>query len=211
MARPAAASPLHPANPGAKARSVCVIVPKDVREFVLSLGAIEAIAAIYPRAELLLATEGEPNRLAEACPFIDRTASLEQIDFKQARFDVVFDLGDPDVSKTAYKLSSRKTVWCGHQQDAAMALASDAPRGRLARLRNQLSVAGVPFAGELPTPDFGWIAPHFDHAPRLQPAYFGLNGPYAFIALDGSPSSAPASWEEENFLKLTKTVANMGL
>jgi len=206
------ASPLHPANPGPNARSVCVIVPKDLRGFVLSLGAIEAIAASYPRANIVVAADGTPNALVEACPFVDRSNSLHEIDFKKAKFDIVYDLASPAVSKQAYRNRPRHTVWCGPQQDAAIALSSSAPGGRLARLAHQLDVAGVAYTGDLPLPDFGWIGPHFDHAPRLQPAFFGLNGPFAFIALDGEPAPpAPSAWGTENYLKLTQYVANTGL
>lgn len=206
-----AAAPLHPANPGPGARSVCVILSSSLRDFVLSLGAIEAIAASYPRANLVLAVEGGPNRLAEACPFIDSCAPLEQVDFKQAKFDIVYDLATPNVSKAAYRSIGKRTIWCGMQQDAAMALPTTAPRGRLARLAHQLSVAGVPFSGALPLPDFDWVGPHFDHAPRLQPAYFSLAPPFALIALDGTPPPNPAAWGEANYLKLTKAVADYGL
>lgn len=219
-----------PPNPGAQARRVLVILAGELGDFMLSLGALKAIRAHHPRAQITLMTETAYRPFLEKCPFVDvvdDTAVGEgprgEKDAAQklsaAAFDMVYDLDAGRAGSRAsalFRAMKPKPLWSGDAERCAFAFSPDAAQDRVGRLAAQLASAGlnpsdsdgpVP-AGSL-LPDLGWIDDALGHLPRLQPAYFGLAGP--FMVLAPSRASRSGHWPNEQYTRLASRLADSAI
>ena len=60
-------------------------------------------------------------------------------------------------------------------------------------------------------PSVDWVRPAFRDPPRFQPAFFGLNGPYALMIPGSSAEHPEKRWPVERFVKIAKWLADGGI
>ncbi len=181
-----------PINPGVEARRVLVIKLSALGDFVLALGAIEAVRDHHPSARITLLTTPPFKDFADKCPFVDavetdgRPEGVKAIGaliarIRREKYDIIYDFQTSDRTANYFRLLNlpgrRPPLWSGHADKCA--LPHDNPdRGRMHtidRLAQQLEQAGVgPANGysalDKPMPDLGWVRPALGAPPRLSPA-----------------------------------------
>lgn len=230
MAR--ATSLASPVNPGAKAREVLVIKLSALGDFVLALGAMKAVRDFHPSARITLLTTPFFEDFAAHCPYVDRvetdgrpatmkatTALLARL--RKANYDIVYDFQTSGRTKnyfTALSRTGKAPLWSGHHEKAAF-FHDNPERGTMHtidRLAEQLAVAGLAPEGRwnrsnYPKPDLSWVRHKLRDAPRLQPAYFGLEPPYMLLIPGASEHREAKRWPVENYAELAGRIADAGV
>jgi ADP-heptose:LPS heptosyltransferase len=205
-------------NPGPAARRVLVVCGGRLGDFMASLGAIKAIRRFHPRARVILLTDPAYVAFAQKCPFVDAVQEVGALEgpkeqrelglrLASERFDMVYDLEGPAEGSplnTALRAFKPRPAWNG---PADAVTPEGAARDVLSRLQRQLQAAGV----EASEVDFDWIRPANGDPPRLRPAYFGLNGPFALIAPGSAPERAHERWPAASYGKLARAIAEHGV
>lgn len=222
----------NPRNPGASAKNVLVIKLSALGDFVLALGAMKAVREFHPSARITLLTTPPYEAFAKLCPYFDAvetdgrpeglkaTAALISR-LKKAQYDIVYDFHTSGRTKNyaaALIKGTRGPLWSGHHEKAAF-FHDNAERGgmhSIDRLAEQLEVAGVAPGGRwlgtsAPFPDLSWVRPKLGDTPRLQPAYFGIDGPYALIIPGASEHREAKRWPLKNYTELAKRIADAGV
>ncbi|MEZ5953317.1 MAG: glycosyltransferase family 9 protein [Hyphomonas sp.] len=229
MAKPAKLA--SPVNPGASAKEVLVIKLSALGDFVLALGAMKAVREFHPSARITLLTTPPFEDFASHCPYFDRvetdgrpatmkatTALLSRL--RKANYDIVYDFQTSGRTKnyfTALSKTGKGPLWSGHHEKAAF-FHDNPDRGTMHsidRLAEQLAVAGVAPDGRwnvvnFPKPDLSWVRPKLRNAPRLQPAYFGLEEPYMLLIPGASEHREAKRWPVENYAELARRIADAG-
>lgn len=220
-------------NPGASAKRVLIIKLSALGDFVLALGAIRTVREAHPAARITLLTTPPFQKLADKCPYVDAVETdgrpegvgptrdlLKRI--RQQKYDIVYDFQTSGRTANYFKalnLPGRKPpLWSGHAENCAFPHANP-DRGAMHsidRLAEQLSDAGIgPEGGytpaTVPMPDLSWVGPALGHAPRLSPAYFSIDGPYALIIPGASAHREAKIWPATHFAAIATKIANAGL
>lgn len=222
-----------PVNPGASAARVLIIKLSALGDFVLSLGAMQAVREHHPKARITLLTTPPFEEFAKLCPAVDKvetdgrpdgmkaTANLIQR-IRKADYDIIYDFQTSGRTRnyfTALSRMGKKTpLWSGHHEKCAFYHDNPA-RGSMHsidRLAEQLEIAGVAPNGRwlgkaAPFPDLSWVRPLLGDPPRLQPAYFSLAEPYMLLIPGASAHRAAKKWPEENYAELAKRIADAGV
>lgn len=227
----APATPAGPPPPAPKtAKRVLVIKLGALGDFIQALAAMKAIRDYHIGARITLLTTEPFTGFAEACPFIDVVENdgrprdpqaLAQLvtRIRQARYDMVYDLQTSGRSSN-YFLGLRPwpPLWCGIAPGCSHPHANPAREQMhtLDRLADQLAVAGIGPPGgykieEAPLPDLSWIRTALGNAPRLSPAYFGLNGPYVLLIPGASPHRPDKRWPAERYGELARKIVAGGV
>ena len=221
------------ANPGAAARRVLVIKLSALGDFVLALGAIRTVREVHPAARITLLTTPPYKDLAALCPYVDDVETdgrpegvaatrdlLKRI--RKEKYDIIYDFHTSGRTANYFKalnLPGRKPpLWSGHAENCAFPH-TNPNRGAMHtidRLAEQLSDAGVgPEGGytraTAPMPDLSWIGPALNHAPRLSPAYFSIEEPYALIIPGASAHREAKIWPATHFASIATKMADIGI
>lgn len=221
-----------PVNPGASAKEVLVIKLSALGDFVLALGAMKAVREFHPSARITLLTTPPFEDFASHCPYFDRvetdgrpatmkatTALLSRI--RKSRYDIIYDFQTSGRTKnyfTALSRTGKAPLWSGHHEKAAF-FHDNPDRAKMHsidRLAEQLAVAGLAPGGRwnrsnYPKPDLSWVRFKLRDAPRLQPAYFGLELPYMLLIPGASEHRDAKRWPVENYAELARRVADAGV
>ncbi len=221
-----------PVNPGASAKEVLVIKLSALGDFMLALGAMKAVRDFHPSARITLLTTPPFEDFASHCPYFDRvetdgrpatmkatTALLNRI--RKQRYDIIYDFQTSGRTKnyfTALSRAGKAPLWSGHHEKAAF-FHDNPDRGKMHsidRLAEQLAVAGLAPGGRwnrsnYPKPDLSWVRPKLRDAPRLQPAYFGLEQPYMLLIPGASEHREAKRWPVERYAELATRIADAGV
>ncbi|GAB6052215.1 glycosyltransferase family 9 protein [Magnetospira thiophila] len=200
----------------ATAARVLIIKLGALGDFVQALGPIQAIRAHHPTAHITLLTTRPYVALAEASGWvdevwIDRKPKLWQIGplwdlrrrLRGGKFDRVYDLQTSDRSGSYFRLMGRPE-WSGIAAGCALPHAN--PRRdfmhTLDRQAEQLRMAGIE---RVPFPDLSWAGIDVD------PASFGLKGPYALLVPGGAAHRPAKRWPAERYGALAQALQERGL
>jgi ADP-heptose:LPS heptosyltransferase len=207
---------------------VLVIKLAALGDVVLAFSAMQRIREAHPDAEITLLTtppyvglaqasglfqrvegDGRPRRLPELAAVLWR--------LRRARYDIVYDLQTSSRSSGYfYALWPFPPKWSGIAAGCALPHAN--PRRdfmhTLERQADQLAMAGIwpdaPTApGTAPSPDLGFML-HSDD-PRLSPAHFGLETPYALLVPGASLHRPDKRWPAAHYAGLALGLAEQGL
>lgn len=220
-------------NPGVAAKRVLIIKMSALGDFVLALGAMEAVRKAHPGARITLLTTPPFKDFAQKCPFVDVVETdgrpegvgptrdlLKRI--RAEKYDIIYDFQTSGRTANYFKalnLPGRKPpLWSGHAEKCAF-LHKNPNRGTMHtidRLAEQLSDAGIgPEGGyppgSVPMPDLSWVGPALAHPPRLTPAYFNIEGTYALIIPGASAHREAKIWPAKHYAALAKRLADSGV
>ena len=220
-------------NPGASAKRVLVIKLSALGDFVLALGAMRVVREVHRSARITLLTTPPYEKFAEACPYVDIVETDGRPDgvsatrdllkrIRKEKYDIIYDFHTSQRTANYFKalnLPGRKPpLWSGHAEKCTFPHKNPDRGGMhtIERLAEQLSDAGIgPEAGFLPDnapkPDLSWVRPAFGNPPRLTPAYFSIDGPYALIIPGASAHRKEKIWPSEYFAQIATNTADAGL
>ena len=224
-----------PPNPGDTLRRVLVIKLGAMGDFMQALGAMRVVRATHPSARITLLTTEPFEAFAKACPYFDiveadgrprdikgRTDLIRRL--RGANYDMVYDFQNNDRTAQYFiGLTGKKPLWSGAAKGAShQHMNSDrADMHNFDRLAEQLVHAGLGpkppgdptgwIIGQDLVPSVDWVRGAFRDPPRFQPAFFGLNGPYALLIPGSSADHPEKRWPMERFLKLATWLADGGV
>lgn len=224
-----------PPNPGDTLRRVLVIKLGAMGDFMQALGAMRVVRATHPSARITLLTTEPFEAFAKACPYFDiveadgrprdikgRTDLIRRL--RAANYDMVYDFQNNDRTAQYFVgLTGKKPLWSGAAKGASHQHLNPerAEMHNFDRLAEQLVHAGLGpkppgdptgwFIGQDLTPSLDWIRPAFRDPPRFQPAFFGLNGPYALIIPGSSAEHPEKRWPVDRFIGLSSWFAGGGV
>lgn len=195
-------------------KNILVIKLSALGDFVLSIGAFQAIRAHHPDARMTLLTTRPFRRLAEATGcfdevWIDDRPPIWRPDrwlalarrLRRARFDRVYDLQRSERSGWYFRLAGRPewvgaVAGCSHRYRA--------PRGPARHIAEreaaQLALAGV---GPIAPPDLSFLDADLER--------FALRTPYALLAPGSAPHRPAKRWPVECFAALARELAARGM
>ncbi len=193
--------------------NILVIKLSALGDFILSLGAFQAIRAHHPEARITLLTTGPFQSLATAAGcfdevWIDDRPPLWRPDrwlalsrrLREARFDRVYDLQRSDRSGWYFRLAGRPewvgaVAGCSHRY-----VVPPGPVGHIAeREAAQLAAAGI---GSIPAPDLSFLTADLGR--------FALNPPYALLVPGSAPHRPAKRWPAPRFAALAQELAAQG-
>lgn len=215
--------PAAQAEADTSAKHVLVIQLGGVSTFIQALAAAKRIREEHVGARITLLTTEATKELAEKAPYFDAveadgkptepqaiTNLIKRL--RGAKYDMVYDLeGSSRTNNYFQGLRPWPPKWSGPISGASHAFL-DPERANmhpLDRLSAQLAGAGL---GDEPLmPELGWLRATMRDAPRLQPDYFGIRGPYVLLLPRGSDAESNRRWPEEKYIDLAKRMANNGV
>lgn len=215
--------PAAQAEADTNAKHVLVIQLGGVSTFIQALAAAKRIREEHVGARITLLTTEATKELAEKAPYFDAveadgkptepqaiTNLIKRL--RGAKYDMVYDLeGSSRTNNYFQGLRPWPPKWSGPISGASHAFL-DPDRANmhpLDRLGAQLAGAGL---GDEPLmPELGWLRGTMRDAPRLQPDYFGIRGPYVLLLPRGSDAESNRRWPEEKYIDLAKRIANNGV
>jgi ADP-heptose:LPS heptosyltransferase len=191
-------------------KDILVIKLSALGDFILSLGAFQAIRAHHPGARITLLTTGPFRQLAEASGcfdaiWIDDRPPLWRPDrwlalgrrLRAARFDRVYDLQRSDRSGWYFRLAGRPE-WVGAVAGCAYHyLPPPGPARHIAdREAAQLAAAGV---GPIEAPDLAFFDTDLGR--------FALTPPTALLVPGSAPHRPAKRWPAARFAALARQLA----
>lgn len=207
----------------ATAKRVLVIHLGGVAAFVQGLAAAQRIREHHVGARITLLTTEATKDLAEKAPYFDTveadgrptepqaiTALIKRL--RGAKYEMVYDLeGSSRTSNYFQGLRPWPPKWSGPVAGASHAyLGPDrAELHILDRYARQLGAAGLGDGALIP--DLGWVRSGLRDAPRLQPDYFGIRGPYVLLLPRGSDAESNRRWPETKYIELAQRIARYGV
>jgi ADP-heptose:LPS heptosyltransferase len=198
---------------GSSPRRILVIKLSALGDFILSLGAFQAIRAHHPGARITLLTTRPFQKLAEASGcfdtvWFDDRPPLWRPDrwlalgrrLRKARFDRVYDLQRSERSGWYFRLAGRP-VWVGAVAGCAYRyVPPPGPARHIAeREAAQLAAAGV---GAIDLPDLSFLTADLGH--------FALTPPYALLVPGSAPHRPAKRWPAARFAALARELAAQG-
>ena len=217
-------------NPGVEASRILIIKLSALGDFVMSLGAIEAVRKYHPNAEITLLTTPMLETLASACPFIDKVqtngrpksifANYSLLrDISTTGYDVVYDFQTSNRTNTYWKFLKRlphlKTpLWSGMLpgQEFFQANPKRHTLHPIDRIGDQLTYAGFEFeGGAAPIPNLSWVRTELGDTDDLQPAHFGLPEKYALLIPGASAHRSAKRWPEDRYAGLATYLLERGI
>ncbi len=193
--------------------NILVIKLSALGDFILSLGAFQAIRAHHPGARMILLTTGPFRNLAEAsgcfdAVWIDDRPPLWRPDrwialgrrLRAARFDRVYDLQRSDRSGWYFRLAGRPE-WVGAVAGCAYRyVPPPGPARHIAeREAAQLAAAGV---GPIEAPDLSFFDADLGR--------FALTPPTALLVPGSAPHRPAKRWPAARFAALAQALAAQG-
>ena len=214
----------------ADARKVLVIKLGALGDFIQSLAAARMIRDYHVGARITLLTTDPFRDFARACPYFDVVESdgrprdpqdvaklIARI--RAARYDAVYDLQTSGRTGNYYLgLRPWPPRWSGIAPGCSHPHANPERENMhtLDRLADQLHEAGLgprdgfP-VGQAPLPDLSWIRTALRDPPSLQPAYFGINGPFVIMIPGASAHRPEKRWPAERYGELARKIAERGV
>jgi ADP-heptose:LPS heptosyltransferase len=207
----------------ASAKRVLVIQLGGIAAFVQALAAAKRIRERHVGARITLLTTEATKELAEKAPYFDTveadgkptepqaiTTLIRRL--RNAKYDVIYDLEGSNRTNNYFQgLRPWPPKWSGPIAGASHAyLSPDRLQVHvLDRLAGQLAAAGL---GNQPLmPDLSWLRPVLRDAPRLQPDYFAIRGPYVLLLPRGSDTEPNRRWPEAKYVELAQRMASHGV
>jgi ADP-heptose:LPS heptosyltransferase len=224
-----------PPNPGDTLKRVLVIKLGAMGDFMQALGAMRVVRATHPSARITLLTTEPFEAFAKACPYFDiveadgRPRDLKgrgdlMKRLRTAGYDMVYDFQNNDRTARYYAdMGAKKPLWSGAAQGASHQHRNPnrAAMHNFDRLAEQLLHAGLSpkppgdpsgwIVGQPLLPYLDWVRTALRDPPRLQPAYFSLNGPYALLIPGSSADHPEKRWPTERFSEVARWLADVGL
>jgi ADP-heptose:LPS heptosyltransferase len=202
-------------SPGGPQR-ILVIKLSALGDFVMSIGAFQAIRRHHGGAEIVLLTTGPYGALAEASGCFDEIWLDERpgpFDFRgwgalarrlrQARFARVYDLQRSERTAWYFRLlAGAKPEWvgvvagCSHRYQPP----PDRALHIVERQATQLAVAGIQTVAP---PDLGFL--------QADVGRFGLPGTTALLVPGGAPHRPAKRWPAERFAGLARSLTVRGV
>ncbi|MEM7225276.1 MAG: glycosyltransferase family 9 protein [Pseudomonadota bacterium] len=195
---------------------VLVIKLSALGDFVLSIGAFQAIRRHHPEARITLLTTGPFTGLAEASGCFDQVwcdsrPGLGQVGawlalarrLRSGRFQRVYDLQRSDRSGWYFRLLARpKPEWVGTVSGCSHRYRQPAgpPQHIAARQAAQLAMAGIE---AVPAPDLSFLTADLGK--------FNLPKAYALLVPGGAPHRPAKRWPAARFAELAQVIAERGL
>jgi ADP-heptose:LPS heptosyltransferase len=200
---------------------VLILHDGDLTQTVRMLAAARRIRAYHPKARVTLLCGPDFEGLLKHCVYFNAVEptlpDLAQKGFFERRklarasqFDVVYDLDGGDAAqKVRRALSFSSTRWI-------RALPEPAGRGHpLDLVAARLGEAGLGQThyalGEAPGPEVDWIDFVAKRSRTLEPAYFGLQGPYALFTPAGDDVKPALRWPKERWASLAHQILEAGI
>ncbi|MBL8546261.1 MAG: glycosyltransferase family 9 protein [Hyphomonadaceae bacterium] len=215
--------PAAEADGDTSAKRVLVIQLGGISTFIQALAAAKRIREEHVGARITLLTTETTKELAEKAPYFDAveadgkptepqaiTALIKRL--RGAKYDMVYDLeGSSRTSNYFQGLRPWPPKWSGPVAGASHAFigADRVFAHPLDRFAAQLAVAGLSEAPLMP--ELSWLRSVMRDAPRMQPDYFGLRGPYVLLMPRGSDVESNRRWPEDKYIDLAKRIANNGV
>lgn len=221
------------ANPGKDARRVLIIKLSALGDFVLALGAMRTVRETHPSARITLLTTPPYTGFAEKCPYIDIVESDGRPDgigptrellkrIRKEKYDIIYDFHTSGRTANYFKalnMPGRKPpLWSGHAEKCAFPHQNPDRGGMhtIDRLGEQLCHAGIGpekgyGVGGAPMPDLSWVGPALGNPPRLSPAYFSIDGPYALLIPGASAHREAKIWPSNHYASVAKHIADAGI
>lgn len=206
--------PVAEAESDTNAKRVLIIQLGGVSTFIQALAAAKRIREEHVGARITLLTTDVTKELAEKAPYFDAveadgkptepqaiTALIKRL--RGAKYDLVYDLeGSSRTSNYFQGLRPWPPKW-------SAPVAGASAQHPLDRFAVQLAAAGL---GDEPLmPELGWLRSVMRDAPRMQPDYFSIRGPYVLLLPRGADAEAHRRWPEEKYVELAKRIANNGV
>ncbi len=204
----------------ANKEQILVLHDGDLADTVRMLAGARMIRDHHKRARITLLCGPDFEALLKHCPYFNTVeSSLQETArknlferFKAARasgFNMVYDLGSGEAGKrlrSGMRFSSTKWI------DAAP---DDPVRHPLDVMAEKLGAAGLgpvsyPY-GAAPHPEADWIDFLSKRSRTLEPAYFGLQGPYALFAPAGDGVKPALRWPKERWASLAHALIERGV
>jgi ADP-heptose:LPS heptosyltransferase len=193
--------------------NILVIKLSALGDFILSLGAFQAIRAYHPGAQITLLTTRPFQKLAESsgcfdAVWLDDRPPLWRPDrwlalgrrLRKARFDRVYDLQRSQRSGWYFRLAGRPewvgaVAGCSHRY-----VPPPGPARHIAeREAAQLAAAGV---GAIELPDLSFVDADLGR--------FALTPPYGLLVPGSAPHRPAKRWPAERFAELAQALAAQG-
>lgn len=202
-------------------QQILVLHNGDLTETVRMLAAAKQIRTHHRTARITLLCGPEFAGLLKHCtyfnavepglPEIARKGFFERRKLARAsKFDRIYDLGSGEAGrklKSALRFSSTK--WIDAQPDP------DAQGHPLDIMAARLGAAGLGpdyyDLGEAPGPEADWIDFVARRSRTLEPAYFGLQGPYVLFAPAGDDVKPAYRWPKERWASLAHQMLQSGI
>ncbi|MET0182414.1 MAG: glycosyltransferase family 9 protein [Caulobacterales bacterium] len=212
------------------AKRVLIIKLGALGDFIQSIAAAKVIRDYHVGARITLLTTEPFKAFADECPFFDiveddgrpreaqaTTQLIARI--RAAKYDMVYDLQTSNRTSTYYHaLRPWPPLWSGIAPGCSHPHANPdrANMHTLDRIAEQLAYAGLGpeggwDIGAAPLPDLSWVRTSLRDAPRLQPGYFGIRGPFGLIIPGASPHRPEKRWPVDRYIDLAKRIAARGV
>lgn len=215
-------SDAHKRNAPKSAKRILVIAIGGLTEFVAVLAAAKIIRDYHVGARITLLTVEPLRELAEKCPYFDLVeadgkptepqATTQLITrLRRAKYDMIYDLkGSNRTNSYFHAMRPWPPLWSGTAPGCSHPFAPpEQPIHQLDRLTMQLSAAGAEISGQL-LPDMTWVRAAFRDAPRLQPGYFGIRGPYILLLPKDGAARDGERWPSRKYIELARRIADQG-
>lgn len=192
---------------------ILVIKLSALGDFILALGAMEAIRRHHPRAHITLLTTrpfadmATRSRYFDAVEIDPRPGLLDVAGwvrlyrfFNAGSFSRVYDLQLNDRTSFYYRLLSKKPEWSGVVKTASHAYLNPAWRSMHAyeRHRAMLDDAGI----KVTRPDLSWM--------NVDVSFFGLKKPFALLIPGSAPQHPEKRWPAAKFGALALRLSREG-
>lgn len=193
--------PTQDRSPG-KGDEVLILSMGGLREFILSLGAVEAIRRHHPRTLIAALVAPAQESLARLCPHIDvvedgyaeagrsQRAAMTQA-LRKHGYKAVYDLdGDARAAELGKAMKGRLRsgpIWHAAPPEHRSLAAPE-------RHALVLGAAGITASAASLAPDLHWVRALLGDPPKLQPEFLGIRGTYALIGLTSAPEGQPRRW-----------------
>lgn len=205
-------------------KRVLVIQLGEMVEFIRALAAAKRIRDHHLGARITLLTTEATREFAEKCPYFDTveadgkpkepqaiTKLIARI--RAAKYDMIYDIeGSSRTNNYFQGMRPWPPKWSGPVAGCSHPYLDPerAERHPYERYALQLAAAGIDVANET-MPDVSWVRAVLRDPPRLQPAYFGLHGPYVLLTPRGFEADPRRSWPEAKYIELARRLAHAGV
>lgn len=194
----------------------------DLTDSVRMLVAAKTIRAAHKRDRIVLLTTPEFESFLKHCPFFNavetdvqpETRPAQQLRdkrLKSAKVTRVYDLvGSSESRKLKRALKVKRDMWIDVQTDPR---SGQHPIDELAGRIGAITGLGdsVYKLGAAPAPDASWVDYLAKQSRMLDPAYFGLNGPFALLAPSGEGVKPAHRWPKERWASLSHELIQAGI
>lgn len=209
---------------------VLVIVLGGLGDAVLASAPMAALRAYHSNAQITVMTPRSNVRYFANSPFVDRIDArwptkkpMDKVKLQWAmrneRYGMIYDLTNSEDSEAIFKsLNPFPPNWSG---DAAGCSHPHVDRSRLTlhrldRHADQMMVCGIGpkdgyAPGLSPLPDLDWTAVLLKDVSKATPAYFGIEGPFALLAPEGTTNDPAKRWPSARYGELANALLERGL